>query len=454
MAPIGWSHLREGYREHIEGNFYPAAVTNVYASLRPGDGFYSAHDGGMIFYVPFADHMVRNGSLVVDAWVASLDGPMISLRGSRGEGSRARVHDLSFEGLVMQHTTWLAPWLKCGAYIPQQSGTWYDCDGHAPRVHGNTALGTLTPSPGALEIHASWNISISGCTFRHVGQSAIAVEDGSQSIVIRGNSFYDCSCHGIRLGQIDDYALSDAENMNAHALIEENQFLRMGVEYRDCSALFGPYFLNATISHNDIFNVSWGGIAWGWGGWNGAPVRPTLGNTRIMSNQIKYVNLVTSDGGPIYVMAPQPNSVMAYNFVGWAMHHAASLYHDEGSAFWSTHHNVVEQPSGCSAGSHCYIANNGRFDFLAAWASSEYNISISHIYTRNLTIRNVYEGNNITVDDVHVVGWEEQWLDEARAIVAQAGCTSKLSPTSWNMARQKHWGSTSLGARGNGLLFV
>jgi hypothetical protein len=38
-------------------------------------------------------------------------------------------------------------------------------------------------------------------------------------------------------------------------------------------------------------------------------------------------------------------SEIAGNFVSYAMHHAAMLYHDEGSGFFYTHDNAVLQPA-------------------------------------------------------------------------------------------------------------
>lgn len=63
--------------------------------------------------------------------------------------------------------------------------------------------------------------------------------------------------------------------------------------------------------------------------------------------------LANADGGPIYVMGPQPSSEMAYNYVAHALHHAAMLYHDEGSAYWRTHHNVVNSQPGGGCGAVC-----------------------------------------------------------------------------------------------------
>ena len=57
-------------------------------------------------------------------------------------------------------------------------------------------------------------------------------------------------------------------------------------------------------------------------------------------------------------------SEIAYNFVSYALHHAAMLYHDEGSAFFYTHDNAVLQPPSLRD------PHGWWWSYLAAWADS------------------------------------------------------------------------------------
>ena len=69
-------------------------------------------------------------------------------------------------------------------------------------------------------------------------------------------------------------------------------------------------------------------------------------------------------------------------------------------------------------------------DFLAAWASSEHNISIHNLWTRDLNQSNVYGcfprlnatcGNNITTRNITVLAAGEEWPDAALAVINGAG---------------------------------
>eukprot|EP01052_Picozoa_sp_SAG31_P018876 SAG31_NODE_1354_length_8661_cov_170.990306_8_plen_79_part_00 len=71
-----------------------------------------------------------------------------------------------------------------------------------------------------------------------------------------------------------------------------------------------------------------------------------------------------------------------------------------------------------------------RVDFLAAWASSEHNISIHYLWTRDLNQSNVYGcfpwldttcGNNITVRNITLLAAGAEWPAAALVVINAAG---------------------------------
>lgn len=407
LVPPGWAMARQ----KPYPDTFPTAFINVRGSLSvPGTGYYSLSEG-TVYYVP------RPGIDIMpslQAWKAVLNGPLIRLSGDRyAQPSIDAVRFINFERLTFRHNTWLRP-NECGGYSADQSGIVWDC-AQPPPYEGHATM----PVPGALELHAAHNITVSDCRFEHLGSTGVTIEDGSQSVVVQSSSFWDTSCHAVRLAQVDDFNGTDPTRFNAHVTVYNNTMLGLGAEYRDCSAVFGGYIQNYTISHNMISNVTWAGVTVGWGGWGGSPDRPTLGNGHILSNHIQYVNLVTADGGPIYVMGPQDHSEMAYNFVEHARHHAAMLYHDEGSAFWHTHHNVVNLvPDDMKA-------NNGSgwvFVAVSTWACSEYNITVDNIWSNYDVVHQCTSANrNVSYANMTFIEVGAPWPPQAAAIIAQAG---------------------------------
>ena len=418
-------------RHKTYANTYPSTAINLLSTLtadpssggwggQPGTGYVSGATG-LILYVPRPG--VDNISSL-DAWVPVLDGPFISLVGDRtAQPSPAFVQNVAFEGLAFQHSTWSHPSGPCG-YAPDQSGMYFNCsDAPSLSEHASHAV------PGTVQLHTARNVSISGCAFQHVGATGLTIDDGSQDVSVADSLFADTGCHGVRLGQVDDWNTTDVSRQNARYSITNSVFTANGAELRDCSAIMGGYVLNSTISHNNVTDSNWAGITIGWGGWNGAIKSPSLGGNRILNNYISRVNLATADGGPIYVLGDQRHqSEMAGNFVSHALHHAALLYHDEGSTHWWTHDNVVDQtPADMS------VPNGGWWwAFLSAWASTEHDILMERITTRYCNRSDIYDGagNNLTARDITILSAGAAWTEAAQAIIdcAGAGVSSAACP--------------------------
>ena len=138
-------------------------------------------------------------------------------------------------------------------------------------------------------------------------------------------------------------------------------------------------------------------------------------------------------------------SEMAGNYVGHARHKWSFIYHDEGCSTWWTHRNVVDQPKSelppiCRGLWSCNEMP-GHFDFLAAWASSEHNISFPDLWTRDLNqsivlgcmpILNATCGNNITTRDITVLKAGAAWPAAAQAVIDCTGAPVKTDDVSFN----------------------
>lgn len=270
-------------------------------------------------------------------WVPRFDGPIVSLRGER-DGSDTTSHmkspsfveNIKFVSLTLRHSSWDWPSGRRG-YLPSQSGFFDSGDGSRPVT-------------SAWELKTARNVHIIDCIVEHVGTGGIAVDEGSDGVSITNTVIYDTSCWGVRLGQVNDSALSEVQGRTQNLLVHNNTIRNTGMELRGCSAIMGGYFRRSEISHNTVSLAQWSGISIGWG-W-GAPASSALGANRVLNNRVWDTNLACADGGPIYVLGGQGagQSEMAGNFVGHARHKCSFIYHDEGSSNWWTHDNVVDQP--------------------------------------------------------------------------------------------------------------
>ena len=408
MAQPGWNLTRgKGYPET-----FPTAVVNLFAPLQLGQGEgVISPSRGRVYYRPPA-------ALPVDAWAAALDGELLLLQGAA---------NVIVEGLAFRGSTWLAPTVE-GAYAPDQGGIVYAASdlGGSGKLLGHATH----PVPGAVTLRASTNVSLLGITVEHVGGTGIAVEGGSQGCMISRALVRDAGCSGVRFGQVDDAGETNPAAMNAGLTLEDSVLHGLAQGYRDCSGVFGGFVRDTEISHNEVRDANWAGLTLGWGGWGGAPYRPSLGGNRVVGNAITNVNLITGDGGPIYVMSQQQSepgcgagdfscrSEITGNFVGYAMHHAAMLYHDEGSEFFYTHGNVVDQPANLTD------PHGWWWSWAAAWADTERNILIRENFARGVNRSDLPQNAaqlGLVIENNFLLADGAPWPAAAAAIIAQAG---------------------------------
>ena len=418
MKQPGWTLIRKKqYAETL-----PTSLVNILVleSLQPGQGVISTTTS-LIYYRPI---LSSGGSMVnANAWVASIDGELLLLAGKSYSptSSPLFIQNIRIENVTFQGSTWLAPTIE-GAYSPDQGGIVYRAS-DLPNPLGGHAI---HPVPAALTLRTGSNITLFNVIVKHTGGTGIAIEQGSRNCHIVKASVLDTGCSGVRLGQVNDATLTDPSGFNMFLSLTDSTLEYLSQGYRDCSAIFGGFISQTTIIHNFVNNSNWAGITLGWGGWGGCPYRPNLGGNKILGNFISNVNLITGDGGPIYVMAQQQSrancssddlscrSEMAYNYVSYAMHHAALLYHDEGSAFYYTHNNVVLQPS-------LVDPHGWWWSWAAAWASSESNILITDNYAQGVNRSDVYNGNNLIITNNSLQAIGSTWPDAALEIIANAG---------------------------------
>lgn len=385
-------------KPYNQGVTAPASIQNVFALLGPSTPgqYYLNSAAGVIYYVPRPQDDMATASVVVPSTDV-----LVALQGNRtGQPAIAPVHHLAFEGLTFSYAGWLEPNTGLG-YVDLQSGF---------RILPNSSAddSTWVPVPANVQMRAVQNVSVVNCTFTHLGATGLSVDDGSQSVVVANNTFRDISCGGVYVGQVNDANLTDATRMNAHQLVYNNLFDGVPVEYHDCAALLGGYLVNLTISHNTIQNNANTGISLGWG-WS-RDEATNAGYNAIVDNYVYGSNWLLVDGGSIYVLGPQPASVMAGNYVSNQRHLFGALYTDEGSAYWHITRNVV----------------NNVPEWLHIWTPSIHDEVVDFCWT-NQPYQDVH-GTNITINNITIVPAGQPFPDEALAIIANAGVLSQYGP--------------------------
>jgi hypothetical protein len=191
----------------------------------------------------------------------------------------------------------------------------------------------------------------------------------------------------------------------------DNTISNTAVEFRGAAAIFAGFVLHTTIEHNSITNTSNGGIVLGYG--FGIP--NCMKANIVRHNKISRSEAVLYDTGSIYTLSAQPGSVIYGNYIEDQVLLYGSLYHDQSSAGFTTHSNVVLggkmwiylQWGAAGPVSDLLIAGNFHSQPIAGGCGSQ-----EHAPTCP---------DNVTVQDNILVLAGRQWPPAARAIISAAG---------------------------------
>lgn len=297
MAQPAWSLHGRAYGQGLPK---PVSTENLYATLTPGTRYISG-TSHTVFYAAAASDNMATATFIVPA----LDVLML-VAGDESTSVPSPVRWLSFEGLTFSYAGWIVPNNGLG-YVDMQSG-YRLTDPHADPSNDDL----WAPVPGNVQVHASENVTFAGCAFKSLGATALAILDSSQSSTVVNNTFTDVSCSGVALGQVSDVNITAARENGYHNVVG-NLFENIPVEFHDCAPVLGGYVVGSTIANNAIVNASNGGICLGWGWSRDEAVN--AGWNSIVRNYVYRSNYLLEDCGSIYVLGPQPASLMANNFL-------------------------------------------------------------------------------------------------------------------------------------------
>jgi hypothetical protein len=298
------------------------------------------------------------------------------------------VEKLNFRGLQFSHTSWLGPSRNTG-YANQQSGAYLSDESplHPEDAWEKCGWGCVEfesmrlkwhQIPAAVQVSAARDIVFEGNVFSQLGQIGLGIGNEPQAhltgvglatsnITVSRNRFAVLSGSAIMAGGVrtDAHHPSDPNLINRDLTIADNVVVTVSQDYKDNAAILTTYIDGASIVHNDISDAPYDGIATGWGwGYNDEGGNPnydqnqqgyvhnpkfttptTLRNTLVEGNRIHGVKQWYMDGGAIYNLSANPNSVIRNNHI-FDIDHKIAIYLDEGSKHFTITGNVVETSSG------------------------------------------------------------------------------------------------------------
>lgn len=149
-------------------------------------------------------------------------------------------------------------------------------------------------------------------------------------MVARGSDIEPYEYHGL-------YDPIDPRNVCDGDKILNNRITYIGLDHEGTCGIFAIYPKNLTIANNVIDHVTYTGISVGYG-WSNKD-NPMSGNV-ILRNAISNHMLVGNDGGAIYTLSKQPDSVLAENYIYDLGGSGIGVYNDEKTSGYTIARNV------------------------------------------------------------------------------------------------------------------
>jgi hypothetical protein len=363
------------------------------------------------------------------------------------------VTNLGFKDIGFAYTTWLTPGTSIG-YADQQNGTFLAQAYAQPANFISTCSSGCTQFeatrnswvqiPAAVQVSAAAGITFADDSFEHLGQVGLGIGNdadatdagpglGASDVTVYHNTFTDDSGAGVVVGgvQPDAHHPSDPAMTVKDVTIADNLVTNVAEDYKDMSGILSTYATHTVITHNEVSDLAYDGIdfGWGWGmndpggsqdyvnrgTYNYQPIYTTpttLADTVVTGNLVHGTKKVFHDGGSIYNLSANPNAVVDDNYI-YDNHNTVGLYLDEGSRYVTLAHNVV-QDSGVWAFTNASPTNNTDDNtFSGNW----YNSGVTQIAT-GAPHDNVSTGNlQVPSDD---------WPLAAQQVMYNAGIEPSL----------------------------
>ena len=236
----------------------------------------------------------------------------------------------------------------------------FERKGYQAGYWGGDHVGEPTFAPSAsIMCRYVDDLTIDGCSFRHLGEGAIAFGKACNHSNIARNFFEDVGSTPIQVARISNFIGSphplhhdyrDSSNAPQYDDITENLIRSCASLDRGSVGICVGYANHILISHNTIEDMPYTGISVGWR-WGNALVHTNTHHNIIEWNLVQRCMLYLSDGGGIYTCGQQPGSIIKNNWVreiggGGLKKSAHGIYTDEGTGNFDIFNNYIQQVTG------------------------------------------------------------------------------------------------------------
>jgi len=305
----------------------PDFIENAYELLdQPGE-WYLDKTADTIYYKPRSGEDMSQASVVAGRLEKIIDGTGTE---------ESFIHNIKFQGITFSYTTWLKPNTDVG-YACAQAGFCIASDATNKTFLDNWLW---ERTPGAVMFAYAEKIRFERNRFIHLGAVGLDFTFACTGNTISGNEFTDISSSGIQMGGVtwDDVYPPDDSLITKDNNITNNYIHNIGVEYRDAVGIWLGYTDNSLVSHNEICDLPYTGISVGWGwAFENTPCK----RNKVLYNHIYNVMNYMRDGGCIYTIGVQPETIIEGNVCHDLNEDFAAIYIDDASSHITVRNNVL-----------------------------------------------------------------------------------------------------------------
>jgi len=199
------------------------------------------------------------------------------------------------------------------------------------------------------------------------GKATVPTDTAGRYVLIQQGGRHSLALKDVDVGSGAEIAVGNT--------IADNYVHDVGVEYTGAVGIWGGYARKTTITHNEVGDLPYSGISFGWAGWHTNAdmpfTNPNIEADNVISDNVIYnVMGVRHDGGPIYTNGPQGQSLehgltLRGNVTFGSKQTAFATYNDEGGAYIHIDGNVQYADGGnfnggCSTTGHIIVTDSYR----------------------------------------------------------------------------------------------
>ncbi len=336
-------------KKELNGNSAFYFVNSIALLNSPGE-WYADINHGKIYYWPRKGEDLKHAEVVVPGFET-----LISLEGTLDNP----VSYINFEGIGIEHTTWLRP--SMAGHVPLQAGM-YLYDAYKLKEPGTPDKASLENQawigrqPAGLRVNNSHHIQLLNCTIRHMAATGIDFISGTHHNTVKGCILTDIGGTAIQTGFFGNksfeahipYNPTDEREVCRFETISNNLITNATNEDWGCVGISVGYAHDILIEHNEVSHLNYSGICVGWG-WT--KTITCMKNNRVHANYIHHFAKNMYDVGGVYTLSAQPNSEISENRIehlekapyAHIPEHYQYIYYDEGSSYIRSIDNWTEK---------------------------------------------------------------------------------------------------------------